>query len=68
MGSPSGRYKPLLESTQEVDVDALSNVYRLILNCHAKRKAAETTPELDSRNDVRKGNDARTAAPRVPQK
>ena len=40
MSSPNVRYKPRPEATPEVAVDALSNVYRFILNCRAKKKAA----------------------------
>jgi hypothetical protein len=67
MSNPSVRYTPLPGITPEMEAGALCAVYRLI-NSHAKRKAVETTPELDSRNDVRKGKDAHTAAPRLPQK
>jgi hypothetical protein len=68
MSNPSVRLTPLPETTPEAEADALCAVYRLVLDCHAKRKAVETTPELDSRNDVRKGTDAHTAAPRLSQK
>jgi hypothetical protein len=68
MSNPSVRYTPLPGITPEMEADALCAVYRLIINSHAKRIAVEPVPELDSRNDVKKGKDAHTAAPRVPQK
>jgi len=68
MSNPSVRYTPLPGITPEMEADALCAVYRLAINSDVKRKAVETTPELDSRNDVRKGTDAHTAATRLPQK
>jgi hypothetical protein len=60
MSNPSVRYTPLEGITPEMEADALCAVYRF-LNCYAKRKAVETTLELDSRNDVRKGCSHRSA-------
>jgi hypothetical protein len=41
MSSPSVRSTPLPETTEEVDVNALSNTYLFILSCHAKKTTAK---------------------------
>jgi hypothetical protein len=55
MSSPCVRYKPIPETTPEVEVDALCAVYRLVLS-RAKTKAAEPAPEPDSRDDAKESN------------
>ena len=66
MSSPSVRRESLPETAQGVDVGALSNAYRYLLDCHAKRKAAKPTLP-DGHNDVR-NHGAHTATPKVSQK
>jgi hypothetical protein len=36
------------DATLEAEVNVLANVYRFILDCHAKKKAVEPAPEPDS--------------------
>ena len=43
-------YEPRSDTTPEVEVNALANVYRFILDCHAKKMAAEPAPESGSRD------------------
>jgi hypothetical protein len=40
------------DTSPDVELDALSNVFRFIFDCHAKRKAAEPASEPDGRNDA----------------
>ena len=44
-------YKSCPDATPEAELNVLANVYRFILDCHAKKKAAEPAPEPDGRND-----------------
>ena len=48
MGRPSITYAPRSEATPEAELNVLANVYRFILDCHAKKIAAEP----DSCNDI----------------
>ena len=48
MGRPSITYAPRSEATPEAELNVLANVYRFILDCHAKKMAAEP----DSCNDA----------------
>jgi hypothetical protein len=41
MDKPSIAYMPRPNSTPRTERDALANVLRFVLDCHAKRKAAE---------------------------
>jgi hypothetical protein len=41
MNSPRVIYAPRPDATPEAEVDMLANVYRFILDCHAKKEAAE---------------------------
>ena len=47
---PSVTYTPRPDATPEAEVNVLANVYRFILDCHAKKIAAEP----DSCNDAAK--------------
>ena len=47
-------YEPRPDATPEAEVNVLANVYRFILDCHAKKMAAEPAPEPDSCNDAAK--------------
>ncbi len=48
MSSPRISYTPRLDATPEVELAALTACYRFILDCHAKKVAAEP----DSCNDA----------------
>jgi hypothetical protein len=67
MGSLRIRYVPRHDASLQAELDALSNIFRFIVDCHAKRNAAELASKLGS-HDVKKGEDAHTAARRVSQK
>ena len=45
-------YAPRPDATPKAELDALANIYRFILGCHAKQKAAEPAPKPDSCNDT----------------
>ena len=49
---PSIVYAPRPDATPKAELDALANVYRFILDRHAKQKAAEPAPKPDSCNDT----------------
>ena len=56
MDKPSITYAPRPDATPEAEIGALANVYRYVLDCRAKKKAA-----LESRpHDARKDQDAGT--------
>jgi hypothetical protein len=48
MDSPRMTYTSRPDATLEAEVNVLANVYRFILDCHAKKKAVEPAPEPDS--------------------
>jgi hypothetical protein len=48
MDSPRMTYTPHPDTPPEAELDALATVYKFILDCHAKKKAAEPAPEPDS--------------------
>jgi hypothetical protein len=52
MSSPRIIYTPRPDVTPDAEVNVLANVYRFILDCHAKKAAAEPAPEPDSSNDA----------------
>jgi hypothetical protein len=52
MNSAQVRYSHRPEATAEAEVSALTNVYRFILDCHAKKMAAELAPGSDGSNDT----------------
>ena len=60
MSSPCVRYTLLPEITPELEADALMNVYAYLIKTHESKKAAEPAPELDSSDEMRKGEDAHT--------
>jgi hypothetical protein len=56
MTSPRITYAPRPDATLEAELSALANVYRFVLDCHAKKEAApESRPD-----DARKDQDAGT--------
>ena len=48
MNKPSISYALRPDATLEAESNVLANVYRFILDCHAKKKAVEPAPEPDS--------------------
>ena len=51
MNSTHITYTSRPDATPEAELAVLANVYRFILDCHAKRMAAEPAPEPDGSND-----------------
>jgi hypothetical protein len=49
---PSVTYMPRPDATPEAEVNMLANIYRFILDCHAKKEAAEPAPKPDICNDA----------------
>ena len=45
-------YPPRHDTTPETELNALAAVYRFILDCHAKKMAAELAPGSDGSNDT----------------
>jgi hypothetical protein len=45
-------YTQRADTTAETELNALATVYRFILDCHAKKKAAEPAPKPDSCHDA----------------
>ena len=66
MDRPRVTYTPRSDATPEAELNVLANVYRFILDCHAKKMAAEPAPEPDSCNDAavvrHRGGESRRAA------
>ena len=62
MPETSVRYTPRPDSTLEGELRALANVYRFILDCHAKKKDGSAKTALDDR----KGLEDDPATTRVP--
>jgi len=55
-------YEPRSDTTPEAELNALANVYRFILvDCHAKKMAAELAPEPDGRNGTKLQGDSADA-------
>ena len=52
MDSPRITYTSRLDATPKDEVNVLANAYRFILDCHAKKMAAEPAPESDSCDDA----------------
>jgi hypothetical protein len=52
MDRPRVTYTPRSDATPEGELNRLANVYRFILDCHAKKMAAEPALAPDSRNDA----------------
>jgi hypothetical protein len=52
MNSPRITYTPRPDATAQGELDTLPTVYKFILDCHAKKKAAETAPKPDTCNDA----------------
>jgi hypothetical protein len=52
MDRPRVTYTPRSDATPEGELNMLANVYRFILDCHAKKMAAELAPGSDGSNDT----------------
>jgi hypothetical protein len=52
MDSPRLTYTPRPDATPEAELNVLANLYRFILDGHAKKMAAQPASESDSRNDT----------------
>jgi hypothetical protein len=49
---PSITYALRTDTTQEAEISTLANVYRFVLDCHAKKEAAPESRPDDARKDV----------------
>jgi hypothetical protein len=49
MSSAPTVYRPREDASAEAELSALVNVYRLVLNCHAKKEAAPESRPDDAR-------------------
>jgi hypothetical protein len=58
---PSVTYTPRPDATPEAEVNVLANVYRFILDCHAKKMAAEPAPEPDGHDGTKLQGDSADA-------
>lgn len=54
-------YEPRSDTTPEVELNALANVHRFILDCHAEKMAAEPAPEPDGRDGTKLQGDSADA-------
>lgn len=63
MSSTLISYSPRPDTTHETEICALGNVYRFILDCHAKKEAAP----LQSRPDDAKGFENDRAKASIPK-
>jgi hypothetical protein len=54
-------YAPHPDATPEAELNVLANVYRFILDRHAKEKAAEPAPEPDGRDGTKLQGDSADA-------
>jgi hypothetical protein len=54
-------YEPRSDTTPEAELNALANVYRFILDCHAKKMAVDPTPEPDGRAGTKLQGDSADA-------
>ncbi len=61
MNSPRITYTFRSDATPEAEVIVLANVYRFILDCHAKKMAAEPAPEPDGRDGTKLQGDSADA-------
>jgi hypothetical protein len=51
--SPRITYTPRPDATPEAELSALASIYRFVLDCHAKKMAAEPAPEPDTRDEAK---------------
>ena len=55
MDRPSITYALRTDTTQEAEISTLANVYRFVLDCHAKKEAAPESRPDDARKDQNAG-------------
>ena len=61
MNSPRFTYTSRPDATPEAELSALAAVYRFILDCHAKKMAAEPAPEPDGHDGTKLQGDSADA-------
>jgi hypothetical protein len=61
MDNPSLTYTLRPDVTPDAELNVLANVYRFILDCHAKKMAAEPAPEPDGRDGTKLQGDSADA-------
>jgi len=61
MDSPRITYASRPGATAEAELNVLANVYHFILDCHAKKKAVEPTPEPHGRDGTKLQGDSADA-------
>jgi hypothetical protein len=61
VNSPRFTYTSRPDATPEAELSALAAVYRFILDCHAKKMAAEPAPEPDGRDGTKLQGDSADA-------
>jgi len=61
MDSPRMTYTSRPDATPEAELNVLANVYRSILDCHAKKMAAEPAPEPNGRDGTKRQGDSADA-------
>jgi hypothetical protein len=47
-------YTPLSDATPDTELDAISAIYKFVLECHERRKVADSTGD---RNEVKEDSD-----------
>ena len=58
MPSPAVSFAPHPETTPQTELSVLADVYRFVLDCHAKK--GDRLPDKSGLEDARKDQDART--------
>jgi len=61
VNSPRFTYTSRPDATPEAELSALAAVYRFILDCHAKKMAAEPAPEPDGHDGTKLQGDSADA-------
>ncbi len=61
MDSPRITYTSRPDATPEAELNVLANVYRFILDCHAKKLATEPASEPDGRDGTTVQGDSANA-------
>jgi hypothetical protein len=61
MNSTHITYTSRPDATPEAELNVLANVYRFILDCHAKKKAVEPAPEPDGHDGTKLQGDSADA-------
>lgn len=66
MNSPTVTYSPLPDAAPGGELNALAAVYRFVLDCHAKKKAARGT-HPDGRDSAKEFDHACAAGPIIQE-